>query len=102
MKAHEIAMDAAVLINGNREAQYGDKLQNHENIATLWNAYLQIRKEPAAPLSALDVALLMGLMKTARTQLGLHVIDNYVDMVGYSSVAGEIAERTNGPTGEGG
>ena len=103
MKAHEIANKAAALVNGNREAQHGDKLKNHENIATLWNAYLQIRADPAAPLSALDVALMMSLLKVARTQLGGMNPDDFTDLVGYGCVAGEIAERLIAkPTGWGG
>ena len=103
MIAHDIAMGAAQLVSGDREASHGDKLRNHENIATLWNAYLQIRADPAAPLSALDVVLMMDQLKTARTQLGQHNPDDYVDKVGYSACAGEIAERLIGrPTGWGG
>lgn len=94
MSAQQIAMAAAKLVSGDREKTHGDKLQNHENIATMWNAYMQIRREPGAPLSPLDVALMIDLLKTARTQLGAHNPDDYVDKAGYAGVAGEIAERT--------
>ena len=93
MKADEILTCAADLVGGQRNEQHGEKTKNHENIAALWNAYLGIRHEPGSPLSALDVAQMMVLLKLARTQLGKHNTDNWIDMAGYSGVAGEIAVK---------
>src|SRR5690606_22815946 len=70
MTASEIATKAAEIMSGDRARTHGDKRKNHENIAALWNAFLAIRREPAAPLSGSDVALMVGLLKIARTQLG--------------------------------
>lgn len=92
-----ILEEAIRLVGGDRQRTHGDKLQNHENIARLWNAYLHnanIKRGPVWQLNALDVALMMALLKIARTQLGSHNPDNYVDLAGYAAVAGEIAERT--------
>ena len=89
--AAKIASRAVALVSGDRAASHGDKRQNHENIAALWNAYLSIRREPAAPLSAVDVATLMALLKIARTQLGAHNMDDHIDHVGYAAIAGELA-----------
>ena len=47
------------------------------------------------PLNGLDVALMMTLLKVARTKAGSHNPDDYVDMVGYSAIAGELAEKGN-------
>lgn len=91
--AESIALKAASLVGGDRQKTHGDKVRNHENIATLWNAYLAIRRDPAAPLSALDAAHFMVLLKIARTQLGGHNGDDWADMTGYAAVAGEIADR---------
>lgn len=93
MRAHEIVTAAAELVNGERRRTHGDKVLNHENIAALWNAYLTIRREPAAPLEAVDVALMMALLKIARTQHGDFNLDNFIDLAGYAGVAGEIVER---------
>jgi len=93
MKAHEIANKAASLISGDRADQHGDKLKNHENIATMWNAYLQIRKEPATSLNGFDVAVMMSLLKVARMQTGAFNIDDAIDAVGYLSIVGELNER---------
>lgn len=92
MKASEILSDVAALVSGDREASHGDKRQNHQNIAALWNAFLAIRREPAAPLNEVDAALLMALLKIARTQTGAHNIDDYRDGCGYIAIAGELAD----------
>lgn len=93
MKAHEICARAAELTGVAREHQHGSKRENHIKIATMWNAFMAIRRDPAAPLSPADVALMMVCLKVARTQHGAHNIDDYVDAAGYAGVAGEIAEH---------
>lgn len=90
--AKEFLEYAAELVGGDRAKQHGDKLENHAKITALWNAYLQIRRDPAAALTAADVAHMMVLLKVARTQLGAYNADNWVDMAGYSGVAGEVAK----------
>lgn len=90
--AEQIALRAAELVGGDRQKTHGDKVENHQNIADLWNAYLGGRINP--PLSPRDVALLMALLKIARTKIGDHNLDDYTDLAGYAAVAGEIAERT--------
>lgn len=89
MKAHDIATAAAALVHGDRERTHGPKFDNHQKIAELWNAYLRIRKP--GELEALDVALMMALLKIARSQLGAYNADDFLDLVGYGAVAGEIA-----------
>ena len=84
---------AAGLVSGDRAAQHGDKLENHRDIAALWNAYLGWRLPEGATLTPQDVALMMALLKIARTKAGGHNADDYVDLAGYAGVAGEIAER---------
>jgi hypothetical protein len=91
MKANEIATLAASLVGGDRENTHGSKAHNFHNIATLWNAYKAIRRDPYAPLDELDVGHMMVLLKVARTQLGAFNADDWTDMVGYAACAGEIA-----------
>lgn len=87
MNASEIAQHAASLVAGDRNASHGDKHVNFENIRALWSAYLY------RELSATDVALMMVLLKVARTKAGGHNADDYVDAVGYAAIAGELAEK---------
>ena len=91
MTAGDICQRAADLVGGDRAATHGPKEKNHQNIAVMWNAYLSIRPDPDAPISELDVAIMMNQMKVSRTQTGKHNPDDYVDMAGYAGVAGEIA-----------
>ncbi len=85
MKSSEILETARELIMGDRNKQNGAALTNHENIARLWTAY---KKTPFTPL---DVAMMMALLKIARTQSGMHQDDDYIDGAGYISLAGEFA-----------
>ena len=92
VSAEDIALGAVRLVGGERSRQHGDKSANFRNVAALWNAWLEIRRDPAAPLDGHDVAQMMALMKKARTQTGAHNPDDYVDDVGYSAIAGQLAE----------
>lgn len=92
MKACEIADTAAKLMSGDRAKTHGDKLVNHQKIATLWNAFLEIREEPAAPLRPSDVAHMMVLLKMARTQHGTLNLDDSVDQSAYAAIAGELMQ----------
>ena len=41
MKTKEFLSKANVLVEGDRQKDYGDKLHNHSNISKLWSAYLE-------------------------------------------------------------
>ncbi len=96
--AAAICRTAHELVGGDRARTHGDKVENHANIARLWNAYL-VNKHPSAPphvpvIEPRDVALMMALLKVARTQHGAFNLDDYIDLAGYAGVAGEIAQKT--------
>jgi len=84
MKTKDFLEEATKLASGQREIDYGDKTENHKNIAVLWSAYLGYTVTPH------DVAILMCLLKVARTKLGAISKDTYMDMAAYSAIAGEI------------
>ena len=84
MKTKEILEEATKLASGQRQIDYGDKTENHTNIARLWTAYMGYIISPH------DVAILMCLLKIARTKLGAISKDTYMDMSAYSAIAGEI------------
>lgn len=87
IKAGDICARAASLVAGDRAATHGDLVETHDNIAALWSAYLGV------PISAKQVALMMALLKIARTKNGALNPDDYVDLAGYAGIAGEIARR---------
>ena len=41
-KTKEFLTRASTLVAGDREKDYGDKVHNHNNIAKLWSAYLDV------------------------------------------------------------
>ena len=83
-KTKEFLARASTLVAGDREKDYGNKIENHNNIAKLWSAYLDVKIE------AHDVAIMMNLLKVARKKLGVISEDTYVDMAAYGAIAGEI------------
>ena len=89
-KALDFLRDAGTLVEGDRALEYGDKVINHNNIAKLWSAYLN------QPLTGHEVAVMMCLLKIARTKLGKRTRDTYVDAAAYMAIAGEIQEKLNG------
>ena len=87
MKSYQFLNRASVLVKGQRETDYGDKVKNHENISKLWSAYKDIE------ITAHDVAIMMTLLKIARTKLGATSEDTYIDMSAYGAIAGEIKSK---------
>ena len=100
----DVLTKALELTSGDRAKTHGDKRQNHQNIADLWNAYLGVAEivEPhvrvgrgtrlSSPLTAADVATLMCLLKIARMKSGTFNIDNFIDLAGYAGVAAECSD----------
>ena len=84
MITKECLSQAITLSANDRQKDYGDKVDNHNNIARLWSAYLD------TDIKAHDVAIMMALLKMARTKLGAVSKDTYIDMSAYSAIAGEI------------
>jgi hypothetical protein len=89
MITKECLSQAITLSANDRQKDYGDKVDNHNNIARLWSAYLD------TDIKAHDVAIMMALLKMARTKLGAVSKDTYIDMAAYSAIAGEIKFKEN-------
>jgi hypothetical protein len=87
MKNSDILNIASQLVNNDRNDQHGDMTTNHINIAKLWSAYKGVE------FTAHDVAIMMALLKIARTKIGKVNPDDYVDACGYLGIAGEIASE---------
>jgi len=91
VKAAAIANAAAALVGGDRERTHGNKTDNHQRIADMWNGVLRGMGKPTKlPLDAHDAACLMEVLKIARRYAGEFNIDDYIDGSGYACVAGEI------------
>ncbi len=81
-----LAMAAKDIISGNRRKTHGPAERTFTAIAALWSAYLE------HPVSEIEVAQMMELLKIARTRYGDpgHA-DHYIDAAGYACLAGELA-----------
>lgn len=80
----DILRRAAECVSGQREQDYGRPEDNFETIANLWYAY------SGHVFSAVDVAMMMALLKIARISSGHGSEDSFVDLAGYAACGGEI------------
>ena len=72
MKTQAYIDKAKDIVSTDRELTHGNKKINHDNIAKMWSAYLD------RDISGRDVALMMVLLKVARTKAGSHNTDDYI------------------------
>jgi len=68
-----------------RQETYGPIEDSFKEIGGLWSAYLDIK------LSNNQVAMMMVLLKVARSKHKISYMDNYVDIAGYAACASEMA-----------
>lgn len=80
-------------VTKDRAATHGDAEDNFQRIADLWNAWLQ----PEAAVTAVDVAVMMTLLKIARIGSNEGNADNWIDGCGYLACGAEIAARRLDP-----
>jgi len=86
-KRREILEQAADLVDGDRDAEYGTPQENLGRIAEFWTTYFGF------PVRADQVALAMALVKIARLVHQPDHPDSPVDGAGYFGLAGELAEE---------
>ena len=82
----DVPKEAAELIDGDRNHEYGDPREMHQRAADIFNAYR------GAMLTAHDVAMLLLSVKLARLNHMPDHRDSYVDICGYAGIAYEIAD----------
>ena len=85
MTRPEILQKAEACVCGHREQEYGSPENNFQTIADLWRAYKGV------DFTAVDVAMMMALLKIARIQSGTASEDSFVELAGYAACGGEIA-----------
>ena len=91
--------EAAELVGGERAKQHGPVARNFAHIAAFWTTWLRCKGLIAAgaALDAHDVAMMMTLLKEARTLTGDHNPDDYRDGIGYLALAGQISDEKRPP-----
>lgn len=88
----QILNEAADLIVGQRQQDYGAPEVNFQRIADLVNVVIAKNLETNTPLSARQCADILILLKVART-VNTPTHDSYVDIAGYAGIAGELADK---------
>ncbi len=85
MKAHEICQKAGEIVTGERSNQHGpDLYKSFAKTAQLMSIYLDHVIDPE------QVPMLMTLLKVSRSSEGKFNIDDYIDICGYASIAGQL------------
>lgn len=86
MKREEVLSKAEDIVTGARQNTYGNPEDCFKVIGDMWGGYLGIDVSPT------DVAMLMVLLKVARTKGRKDYADNYIDIAGYAACAGELTD----------
>jgi len=80
-----ILLEAHCLVNGERQASYGQPAPFFDRTAALWSAYL------GHTVTGKDVALCMALLKFSR-EASHHKHDNLLDAAGYIGLAADMEQ----------
>lgn len=88
----EALREAARIINGDRNKQYGGPEENFTNIAKIWEVIFQ------RPFTTEDVAMAMVGVKLARfvSNSGFQP-DTWIDIAGYAGCGYEVAKKLYEP-----
>jgi hypothetical protein len=81
---------ASSLVRGDRQADYGHPLENHQRIAAFWTVRLRDKLAPRQVIEPHEVAAMMRLVKEARLMQTIGHEDSLVDLSGYVDVEWEI------------
>lgn len=114
-KPTNILQEADSLINGDRTKAYGPAVENHDNIANLWNAYIRAASRrkgvriqhmvPMSPLAvkdnfcrcedvvflnAVDIEMMNVLQNVARVAIKQSNTGAIIDIAGYAGCADQV------------
>ncbi len=83
-----ILATATHYVTRDRADDHGDMEDNFSTIAAYWNIHLG-----GTQVDAVDVGLMMAMVKIARAKSNKKHLDNFVDISGYAACAGELAMK---------
>ena len=86
-----VLREAAALITGDRQKDYGPPAVNFERIAALWTIQAQKVLKVDAKFDPVLVALMLLQLKMARAVESPNR-DTFVDAAGYAALAAELAQ----------
>lgn len=86
-RALDVLADAGALLDGDRNATYGDALHDFRRIGEVWGALLDMQY----PLPPHTVAAMLAGMKLVRSQISPEHRDNWVDGAAYAALGWGVA-----------
>jgi hypothetical protein len=89
----DVLQTADTLVNGDRDNQYGDPIDDFRKTASLWTVYLNAVREERPHLIPHDVAVMMCLLKISRIAWSPENKDHWVDLAGYAACGWDCVER---------
>jgi len=93
MNRRQVLTKAKMLINKDRDYEYGDATEAFRDIAKIWNVLIDT--DSMDPISPQDVAMMMIAMKLVRIKNKSDHWDSWVDIAGYAALGAEASEKTN-------
>ena len=85
-----ILAEATELVNGDRNNQYGDPIQDFRRTADMWNAYVGQRL-----FLPHDVAAMIAMVKLSRIAWSPDKRDHWADLAGYAACGYDCSVREN-------
>ena len=83
----DVLREAAELIDGDRQADYGPPEENFQNIADIWT----VLKHNLHEYTPADVAMFMAAVKLARLIQSPDHQDSWKDLAGYAGLGAEVS-----------
>jgi len=88
----EVLTEAINIVCKSRPDIHGNIEDSFERVSEYWSIYLGGLEDPSK-LNNYDVAMMMLLMKIARSEHNTGYLDNYVDIAGYAANAAELISK---------
>ena len=93
-----ILAEADHLVNGVRDADYGDPIDDFATTGDLWSTYLRriIDRRQEVQIKPHDVAVMMMLLKIARLSWTPEKRDHWTDAIGYGACGWDCEVQEEG------
>ena len=90
----DMLAQAAQTVDGDRDKEFGDPLDNMQCAAQLIGGYLGARRGDS--IEAADVPVIMSLFKIARLAGNRGATDSWLDLAGYAAIGFDVQQRDRG------
>lgn len=99
----DLLNEAIGLIDGDRNSQYGDPIQDFRRTAAFWEEYLAgiVEARGGLELKPHDVAVMMDLLKISRIAWSYEKRDSWADLAGYAGCGWDcVVRQDDDPDGQ--